>query len=216
VDYSLEELARETLEEADLGAPVDPDVLAHELGVAVQDGGPGCQGLCIPGERAVVVDDSLRPTRRAFALAHELAHLLLVTHGFPNTEANANYLGSALLLPRDDFTRDLRRFGWDLLLLQSRHRLASMEALMRRVVALRPETRGWVFDRPLLAGRRPSKYSVPWGLRLSHLERTAAAEAGASGAPVQVVAGVEAWPVFEHHWKRVVVLADLESLEAHL
>jgi hypothetical protein len=204
--FELEELAARALEEADLGAPVDPDVLAHRLGLRVLDGGPTCTGVLLP-DGTVLVNDAERPERRAFTIAHEIAHCVLRSAGLEDDEPSANYLGAALLLPKDDFERDLRRCGWDLLHLRARHRLASFEALARRICALR-DARMFVFDRPQDAPRR--YYSVPWGLRPSDPEREAADEAERCGAPVEIVAGVTAWPVVEHGWHRVITLAAIE------
>ncbi len=210
--FELEELARQTLEKANIGTPVDPDILASELDVVVMDGGPNCHGLHLHDSNRIWIDDSARSERRSFAVAHELAHLLLRRAGLPNTERNANYLASALLLPRDDFRRSMRRVGWELLLLKSEHRHASFEAIARRVVALRPRTRAWVFDKPLAGQPGRKRYCIPYGGRLTHEESEAARLAAGHGAPLELVAGVEAWPLLEASWLRVIVLADLDSL----
>ena len=202
--WELEELARAILESSNVGPPVDPEEIAFRLGLLVQHS-PGCEGLLV-GER-ILVDDSLRPQRRAFAIAHELGHHLQRLHGLSDTEAGANYLASALLLPRDDFERDLRRHGWDLLRLCCDHRFASFEAVARRIVALR-EARAFVFDNPLRGQRESGWYSVPWGLNPSEDERIAAQEAVDFGGPVEVVAGVTGWPVIEHDWVRVITLTS--------
>lgn len=204
--WDLEELARLVLDEADLGPPIDPELLAIDHELEVRDGGPGCQGFLI-GHR-IIVDEHLRPERRAFAIAHELAHHLLRRRGLHDTESNANYLASAMLLPREEFERDLRVTGWDLLLLRARHRYASFEALARRIVALRP-ARAFVFDKPLLGQRKPSWYSVPWGQRPSEEERLAAREAVLYGAPVEVSAGITGWPVIQEDWARAITLVSL-------
>lgn len=212
MDWELEEVARDALEVADVGSPVRPRELARRLGFTVRDAGPRCGGLLLPLQRVILVDESERVERRAFAVAHELAHFLLrcrglETAGTPYREAErqANYLASALLLPRDDFDRDLRTLGWDLFRLRSRHRWASFEALARRVVSLRG-ARAFVFDRPTHG--RPRWYSVPSGLRPSPGEREAAAEAAQAGAPVEAYAGVWGWPVLQHDWARVIVLSS--------
>lgn len=204
--WDLEELARQTLEDADLGPPVDPDLIALELGLEVLDGGEACDGLLIG--RQIFVDERLRPERRAFSIAHEVGHHLLRSNGLRDDERSANYLASALLLPRDDFQRDLRRFGWDLLQLRAAHRWASFEALARRVVALRT-ARAFVFDRPLRGQRGASVYSVPWGQRPTPEEQLAANEAVRSGAPVEVRAGLTGWPVIQSDWARAITLASL-------
>lgn len=211
--WELEEVARAALERANLGPPVDPDVLADQLGLVVRDGGIGCEGLLIGLE--ILVDESLRPERRAFSIAHEIAHYLARAEGLETagvrdrrTEQQADYLASALLLPRHDFEIDLRRCGWDMLRLRARHRWASFEAVGRRIVALR-DARMHVFDKPL-AGQRPvSSYSVPWGLSPTEDELEAAREAVKHGNPVEVRAGVWGWPVVQHDWARAITLAPI-------
>lgn len=206
--WDLEEIARKRLERADVGTPVDPEIVvdAEELEVCDSSHVPceRCrQGLLVG--RTILVDETLRKQRRAFAIAHELGHWLLRMFGMPDTEPNADYLASALILPRDDFERDLRRYGWDLIALCARHRFASFEAVMRRIIALR-EARGFVFDKPLAGQRKAGWYSVPYGLRPGADEWTAAREAVACGAPVEIRTGLIAWPVLEHDWQRVIVL----------
>lgn len=202
MNWDLEELARVTLEEVDVGVPVDPSQIAARLGLTVCHA-DGCDGVLIGDQ--IIVDHSIRAERRAFAIAHELGHYVQRRARLPDRESTADYLASALLLPRDDFERDLRRFGWDLIRLHARHRLASFEALARRIVALR-EARAFVFDRPLRTGRH-GWYSVPSGHEPTDTELLAAAEAFECGAPVEVVTGITGWPVLEHHWHRAIVVA---------
>lgn len=213
-DWEREELARAALEQADLGPPVDPYDLAKRLGWRVEDGGRGCAGICLDEMRLILVDEHVRRERRSFAVAHELGHHLQRAAGWEDParvrhrdEAGANYLASALLLPRFEFEIDLRRHGWDLLALKSRHRYASFEALARRVAALRP-ARVFVFDQPRRAQSLPRSYSIPPGIRPTEDERTAASEAAREGSPVETVAGVTGWPVVEHDWVRVITLSS--------
>lgn len=208
--WDLEELARVALERANVGSPVDPDILAKRRELVVRDGGPGCDGYLI-GDR-IFVDEALPSRRRGFAIAHETGHHVLREAGLevperPDERA-ANYLASAMLLPRPDFEADLRRYGWDLIALCAKHRFASFEAVARRIVALR-DAHVHVFDRPLAGQRKPGRYSVPYGLRPTDEERLAAREAVACGAPVELRAGLTAWPVMEHNWARAIVLVSL-------
>lgn len=208
MDWEREELAREALEEADLSPAIHPYLLAHRLGFRVRDGGPGCEGVCLDATKEILIDESERAERRGFGVCHETGHHLQRRHGLRDTEAGANYLASALLLPRLEFEIDLKRHGWDLLALKSRHRHASFEALARRIHALR-EARVTVFDEPLRGQGRRGWYSVPRGGRPTRNERAAANEAADGGAPVEVVAGVTGWPVIEHDWIRVIVVTAL-------
>lgn len=205
MDWELEELARKTLEGHDIGTPVDPDVVASELELEVQQH-EASDGLLVG--RKIIVCEALRAQRRAFAIAHEIGHWLLRLHGLRDTEQRASYLASALLLPRGDFERDLKRIGWDLLHLRARYQHASFEAVARRIVALR-DARAFVFDKPLRGQREPSVYSVPWGHRPGPEERLAAREAAVGGAPVELLAELTAWPVIEHDWIRVITVRAL-------
>lgn len=205
MDWDREEIAREALERADLGTPVDAELLAHRLGFEIYDAA-GSEGLLVGGK--IFVDPAIRRERWHFAIAHEIGHALQRVAGIRDTEHGANYLASALLLPRDDFERDLRSCGWDLLCLRTRHRWASFEAVARRIVALR-EARAFVFDRPLRGQRAPSVYSVPWGLHPSEEERIAAREAVDIGAPVELRAGLTGWPVVQDDWLRAITIAAL-------
>lgn len=211
MNWELEQIATRVLEELDVQLPINPDVLAHRLGLTVVDGGRGCEGLLLLELGQILVDETLRPERRAFAIAHELGHYLLRREGLPDTERDANYLASALLLPRAEFERDLRREGWDLIKLRARYRWASFEALARRIVALR-EARAFVFDKPLAGQRQPGWYSVPWGQRPTQTEKHAARMAAQLGAPVEPYGGLTAWPVLEHDWHRVITLTDRHTL----
>src|SRR5690606_3462804 len=108
----LEEVARHELERGEWTGFVDPEELVLDRELTVMDCGPSPNARCRQGllvGRSILVDENLRRERRAFAIAHELAHFLLQLLGLPNTEGNANYLASALLLPRADFQVDLRR-----------------------------------------------------------------------------------------------------------
>lgn len=205
MDWDLEELARAALDQADVGAPVDPDLVAKGLELVVRDGGRGCVGYLI-GDR-IFVDESARSTRRAFAIAHEIGHHLQRKHGVRDTERGANYLAAALLLPRLDFIADLRRCGWDLIALRARHRHASFEALARRITALRG-ARACIFDRPLRGQAPPKSYVIPNDrTRPTEEERIAAREAMECGAPVELRPGLTAWPVLEHDWHRAITIA---------
>lgn len=204
--WELEELARERLEAANLGAPVHPDTLARELGFEVRHA--DCRGKLI-GD-TVYVSDGLRAEMRAFDICHEIGHRICDEAGIPSTEWRANYLASALLLPRFEFEVDLRRVGWDLLALKARHRHASFEAVGRRIVALR-EARAVIFDRPLPPHtiRPPRPRTAPHGHRPTEEERVAAREAVLSGAPVELRAGLTAWPVLQHDWHRAITVRAL-------
>jgi hypothetical protein len=209
MQWELEELAREALERANASTPVDPEEVVISEKLSVWNAGSGCDGYLVG--RRIFIDDALRRERRAFAIAHELGHHLqrkyAGTRGLRDTEAGANYLASALLLPKLEIEAELRR-GWDLIRICARHRFASFEAVARRIVALR-EARAVVFDRPLAGQKPPSWYTVPYGGRPTDLELDAAREAASCGAPVAISSAITAWPVIEHDWARVITVASL-------
>lgn len=202
--WEMEEAARLALERANVGVPVDPELIASDQGLDVHHA--ETEGALVG--RFIFVDRRLRRERRAFAIAHEIGHHLMRDTPLWKSERAANYLASALLLPRFDFEADLRRYGWDLIALCAHHRFASFEAVARRIVALR-EARAFVFDHPLAGQREPSQYSVPWGLVPSDEELLAAAEARVYGAPIELRAGLTAWPVLEHDWHRVITVQNV-------
>jgi hypothetical protein len=200
--FELEEVARLALERAGVGAPVCPDALAIGLHFEIRHA--PVRGKLIG--RTIYVDEDLRPEIRAFDCAHELGHHLCDEAGLPNTERNANYLASAMLLPSFEYKIDLRRHGWDLRALRRLHPNASWEAHARRLAALRG-ARVIIWDRPLPPyDIRGKTRTVPWRAQPTHEERIAAHEAVRSNEPVEMRAGLIAWPVLEPWWHRVIVV----------
>lgn len=202
--WDMEEVARLALERANVGSPVDPELVAKSEGLEIHHA--ETEGALVG--RRIFVDYRLRRERRAFAIAHEIGHWLMRETPFARSERAANYIASALLLPRPDVEADFRRFGWDLIAICARHRWASFEAAARRIVALR-EARAIVFDHPLAEQRPPSFYSVPGGSTPTDEERIAAREARLCGAPVELRPGLTAWPVLEHDWHRVITVQNV-------
>jgi len=81
---------------------------AHEVGLRFESPLPdGVNGYKYDGEDGpvVVLDSAATPERRNFALAHEVAHILLGHSGEvgENEEREANRLASELLLPAMEF-----------------------------------------------------------------------------------------------------------------
>lgn len=207
MDWELEQVASRLLDETDQGGGgVRIEQVARRLGLTVYDA-PGCEGLLF-GTR-IFIDESTPKARWNFVVAHEIAHFEAQRSGRPDTEWAANYVASALLLPRQEAETALRRQGWDLFRLMATFRHASGEAIARRVVALR-DARVFVFDRPRDAD--PRWYAVPWRLRPSAAELEAVEAAFDGGAPVESYAGVVAWPLFQEGWQRVISLADPDSV----
>lgn len=208
-----EGLAREALTRAQIDAPVDPWQLAERLGFVVRDAAHGLP-TCLSGS-TILLETGQRPERRAFGVAHEIGHALLRASRIANTERGANSVGSALLLPRIDFLRDLRQVGWNLAALRERHPHASHEALGRRITMLRDAVL-WVLDRDREGRRHRYRVLSPglpdWMREPSRPELEAVQAAAADLVPVESVAGVCAWPLPEAGHLRVLCLSAADSL----
>ena len=94
-------------------------------------------------DRPVIVRsiDKGSSTRARFDLAHELGHLVLhrnIQPGDPELEDQANYFGSAFLLPRSGFLREFPsgRLDWNAIMGLKKRWGASMQALVRRAYDL--------------------------------------------------------------------------------
>lgn len=208
MDWELEQAATAVLEETDQGGTnVRVETVAKRLELRIVDGGAGCEGLLFG--RDIIVDETLPKARWNFVVAHEIAHFDAQRSGRRDTEWAANYVASALLMPRDAAEAAFRRTGRDLLRLMSLFRQASGEAIARRLAALRG-VRVFVHDRPADAPARA--YAVPWRLRPTPIELEAVDEAFRSGAPVEPYAGINAWPLFQEGWERVITISDPESV----
>lgn len=92
------------------------------------------------GHVSVIVlnDDKKSATRSRFDVGHELGHLVMhrgKETGDPLTEGQANRFASALLLPRDEFTRTFRQMpglSWAHLFEMKRQMKVSVAAIVRR------------------------------------------------------------------------------------
>ncbi|MBK8265106.1 MAG: ImmA/IrrE family metallo-endopeptidase [Nannocystis sp.] len=75
-------------------------------------------------------------SRTRWDASHELGHLIMhvdVAAGSPELERQANYFGSAFLLPRDSFIHEApRRVNWDLIWELKRRWKVSAAAIVRR------------------------------------------------------------------------------------
>lgn len=90
----MDVLAAKILSEVGARPPIDALELTHLCGYAVRNGQPRRQGgtIWVPLKR--------EPQAVQWFAAHELSHGLLEEFGEENTEANANALAGALLVPR--------------------------------------------------------------------------------------------------------------------
>ena len=122
----------------DVGSPERPDPyeLATRFGVRVLAlAVPGLEGLADPDRDVVWLDPNLRRARGAFALLHEVGHLVL---GVEASEAECQRFAASVLLPAWRFRLDIQELGLDLRELAKRWPWASMEALARRCADLVP------------------------------------------------------------------------------
>lgn len=187
------------------GGPVDAYELADACGLDV---------VHLPGGTAHRVGNVLavpatgrRPWDH-YQVAHEIGHWALERAGEPDSEAGADYLACALLLPRAAFEADLRATHWNPAELRQRYPSAAASAIVRRIAMLRPAL-GAVWDE-----RRLVRRVVGAGLRkvgISKREADLAHEAFSSGELVR--GGNLAWaaPVFSGGRRRVVTIVDAEA-----
>ena len=130
----LEGLARQIHEDLQLEAPIDAFALAEAMGLRLKPwskSGGMCVGnvVCYPAKANAV--------RQHGTIAHECGHVVLDRAGEDaQDEDAADYLASALMLPRSAFLRDLDAFNWDLLAIHERHPNASWQMLVVRCVQL--------------------------------------------------------------------------------
>ena len=137
-----------------------------------------------------------RETRMHGLVAHEAAHALMRDEGMAwRCEPSARYLAGALMLPRDPFARDMARTGWDLHALRELHPNASAEMIVVRMTQLSQAT-AWVWDN----GRLARQYGIDEADVSEYVDRVLTVE-----EPV-IDGAIGAWPVFDRHWRRVIVL----------
>ena len=213
-----EGLAASILEDANLPYPTDAWKLIAKFGVEVEYGRPGCKPhpkWDTEIERWVVYLDPLdRPERQAAVALHELGHILLTAHGLTNDEDHAWLIAGAMLMPRDEVLRALRR-GATVEQLVELHPHASHEMVGRRMVALVTPRVLWVHD-VAPVWKRPYKVVSPgWRWKTAAptpIERETMDVALAERGPVELVGGVRAWTAIDGPWTRVLCLSDPEVL----
>jgi hypothetical protein len=209
-----EGIAEAFLNEAGIGAPVDPWLVAWALDLEVKTGPAGVGAFLDDLGATIYVDPNDRLERQGFSVAHECAHSLLRERGLAGTEHACNSLASCLVLPRIDFTRHVKQTGGCLVRLRELNRWASNEAIVRRRVSIDPFV-AWVWD---VEGPRPGMYSIVTpGVRWpfhepTRYESAALHEALETRAPAEPLGGVRAWPVIEPGAVRVISLAALDVL----
>ncbi len=189
----LEGIAHDLLTRSQCEPPINAVDLAEALGLEV------CfsdNGEAFVLGTTVYVPRKVRLARLHWLIAHELGHWAASAYGEDDaSEAIANYLGGALLLPRATLLDQLRA-GWDLHRLRSEHPNAPASAIAVRIVQLR-EASAAIYDQGRLFRR--------WGGELPG-ERALAHEALTTECPVRVDDVTGAWPVFDGRYRRVIVL----------
>lgn len=201
----LEELARAFHDERGTGSPpVDPFLCCRAAEMKIirtrrhlKHGG----GAFIPPD-TILIDSRATVERQGASALHELSHAVMRAAGEEDDEASVGYLTAALMLPRTEFDRDLRR-GWDLRALKKKHAHASFEMIARRVVDLRAAV-VTVFISGMLRYRWPDRRATP-------IERALAEDAAAARADVTAEWG-SAWWCGPPPYERVIVVADSTAL----
>jgi len=131
----LEDLAQQTLTDLAITCPVDSSALALGLGLHVV-AAPIATSILSTTRRTIYVNSAASIVRQHGLIAHECAHHLLISHGLPNEERWANYLGAALLAPCLPLMRDITATDANLMEISRRHPHASLSLLATRVVEL--------------------------------------------------------------------------------
>lgn len=152
-----EGIAREILDASCTSAPVSAFELAAACGFTVRPWQG--QGALIDRDGGTIYLSPFvtRPERQHELVAHELGHWLLWQHGLDDDELAATYIAGALLVPRAELDRALRRDGWSIEKLRRAHPHASAAMIAVRITQVRPAVQT-TFDGPEVLARRAS----PW------------------------------------------------------
>lgn len=138
----------------------------------------------------------VRETRRHGIVAHELAHWLLDEFGMDaRCEGSARYLAGAVMLPRQRFERDMVAVDYNLAHLRALYPNSSAEMIVVRMTQL-SEVTAWVWDN----GKLARQYGIDEADVSEYVDRVLTAEEPVIDGPIG------AWPVFDRHWRRVIVL----------
>lgn len=161
--------------------------------------------------RTIEVPARAQLVRKHGLVAHELAHWALLRAGEPSTEAAADYVAGALMLPRAVFDRDLRSTGWDIRQLRAKHVNCSAELIARRIANLR-DACVTVWDNGKLKTRLHSPWLAQGYRRMSTFERELAAQVLESGETIEAGALLWGFAVFQGAWRRVITVCEAEQL----
>ncbi|MBO6937567.1 MAG: ImmA/IrrE family metallo-endopeptidase [Deltaproteobacteria bacterium] len=192
--------------------PIDPVELAAMWDLEV---------VHAPGPAATIGgfithDPDREPWQQRFDIAHELGHLAAHHVGLPSTCPTASEIAGAILVPEQDFKRQLSRTAWDLAQLVGRYEV-SWEVLARRL----PRTVACVatiIDNGDIWYRERSRWVTnqggPHPKRLEPWEKELVTEAAGSERHVYADNLVTAYSVPSPGYDRVVLVAGVEEWEA--
>lgn len=194
------------------GAGLQPPVSAFAAAVALGLRLRPCRmrGAALAGD-VVLFDAYSRAVRQHGLVAHEVGHVVSQEAGVGDTEENANFVGSAVMLPRAPFERDLRTTGWDLRELRAKHLNVSAEMIARRIVSVR-DAIATILDNGRVKARVVSPWLAEGFRRVSAFERELAATALETGEVQRPDGLIWAVPVFDGEHRRVIVVAEAEQL----
>lgn len=209
-----ESAAARAVEEARVAVPVSAFDLARGLGLRVVAASVSGARLNVV-DRAIELNPRVRLVRRHGLVAHEVGHYVLRRED-DDSEPGASFVGSAMMLPRLDFDRDLRRTAWSIVKLRVLHPNASAEMIARRIVELRDAV-ATIIDN----GRVRSRVSSPWLAdprlrRITRWERELADAALEAGDEVRGDELCYAVPFIDGVWRRVVIVCEAEQLSLRL
>lgn len=207
---TLEAVALSVLDE--LGrpeAPIDSLVLALALGIRLE-ATPAPRAML--AGNAVMVSPKLAPGTLRWCAAHEIGHWILKQRGIPNSEAAANRVAEALVLPMYAF--DPEAAGWHVGALQKIHSFCSLETIARRIATLR-HANLTIWRRGRAVRRHDAKGASRGVLRVTTFEHALAGAAHALGGIVTAGPRMVGF-VDDANVDRVVTLCAPDQLQQRL
>lgn len=206
-----EGVARDFHESTGIGAPVSAFDVAAALDLPCI---PDARGSAWLDAAGIHYDPTARHVRQHGNVVHESAHVLLdaakVELPDDPEETAVKYTAGAVMLPRVQFSQDVRATAWDLDQLRLRHPNASAEMIARRLTQVR-EAVITVFDQGRVH-RRIASPGMAAPQRVTPIELELADAALGHGKPARANALLGAWPLLDGRHRRVVVIAEARQL----
>lgn len=165
--------------------------------------------------KTIYVTAKARGVRQHGLVSHELGHWAIARAKERDGEAEASYVGAALMLPRATFDQDLRATAWDLQELRAKHVHCSAELIAKRICSMRDACVS-IWDNGKLKERTASPWLPVAYRRVSRFERELAALALETGETQKAGELMWAFPVFSGWWKRVITVCEAEQLSLRL